>query len=396
MHDAALQDVVVLDLTHAEAGPACTQLLAWLGATVIKIERPKVGEMARQGTGETNYLYQNLNANKLSVTLDMKHPEGRNILRRLIAKSDVFIENFSPGVIEKLGFDYETVSELNPRIIYASIKGFRSDSPYAHAPAFDLVGQAMGGAMSLTGFPDSVPIHTGPNIGDSGSGVHMAAAILAALYQRTRTGKGQRVEVSMQDAIINFSRGAFARQHMTGKAATRIGNEMPRGDAPCNAYPCKPGGPNDYVALYASPTHWPRLTEVIGRPDLTDDPRFADSKSRYANRDELDAIISDWTRQRTKFEAMKELIDAGVPAGAVMDTMDITNDAYLRRCGMMAEVDHPELGRIVMPGNPLQLSDSRVAVGPAPALGEHTERVLAELLGLPEEERRRLREAGAI
>lgn len=396
MSEAALKDVVVLDLTHAEAGPSCTQLLAWLGATVIKIERPKVGEMARLGTGETNYLYHNLNANKLSVTVDIKHPDGKEVLRKLIAKSDVFIENFSPGVIEKLGFDYDTVQALNPRIIYAQIKGFRADSPHAHAPAFDLIGQAMGGAMSLTGFPDGIPIHTGPNIGDSGSGVHMAAAILAALYQRTRTGRGQRVEVSMQDAIINFSRGAFTRQAMTGKAATRIGNEMPRGDAPCNAYPCKPGGPNDYVAMYASPTHWPKLVEVLGRPDLLEDPRFVDSKSRYQNREELDAIISEWTRQRTKFEAMKELIDAGVPAGAVMDTMDIHNDEYLRECGMMAEVDHPELGKIVMPGNPLQLSDSRVPVGPAPTLGEHTAQILGDLLGMTAEEQQQLKEKGAI
>jgi len=396
VHEGALKDVVVLDLTHAEAGPACTQLLAWLGATVIKVERPKVGEMSRQGTGETTYLYHNLNANKLSVTLDFKHPEGRDVLRRLIAKSDVFIENFSPGVIERLGFDYETVRDINPRIIYARIKGFRTGSPYAHAPAFDLVGQAMGGAMSITGFPDSVPIHTGPNIGDSGSGVHMAVAILAALYQRTRTGKGQLVEVAMQDAVINLSRGAFSRQHLTGRAATRIGNEMPRSDAPCNAYPCKPGGPNDYVAVYASPAHWPKLCAVIGRPDLVDDPRFADSASRYRNRKELDRIIGEWTSQRTKYEAMRELIDAGVPAGAVLDTMDITHDEFLRRSGMMAEVAHPELGRIVMPGNPLQLSASRVPVGPAPKLGEHTDRILAELLGMPEEERQRLREAGAI
>lgn len=401
---SALEGVVVLDLTQFEAGTVCTETLAWLGATVIKLERPGVGEQGRRTStepGQDSFGFLIVNANKKSVTVDIKSAEGKALVKKLVKQADIFIENFSPGTIERLGFDYDTVSSINPRIIYAQIKGFGSGSPYAHFPAFDPVGQATGGAASITGEPDGPPLHAGVNLADSGTGFHCAIGILAALYQRTVTGKGQKLEVAMQDVVISFARAIWERQLMTGEDAPRVGNGMPMSSvAPCDVYPCKPGGPNDYVYIYTSrwpgSPQWKKLLEVIGRIDALDDPKFATADTRYVYREEVNAMISAWTMTKTKVEAMEILGEAGVPAGAVLTTTELTNDPYLQQRGAIVTVDHPVRGRIQMPGFPIKMSDSSVPVLPAPLLGQHNEEVYGELLGLSAAEMERLRKAGTI
>ncbi|WP_276352191.1 CaiB/BaiF CoA transferase family protein [Cohnella caldifontis] len=405
MDRTALEGVVVLDFTQFEAGTVCTQTLAWLGAEVIKLERPVTGEQGRGASadkkGADSYGFILLNSNKKSITVDVKRPEGRALVLKLAEKADVLVENFSPGVIERLGFDYETIRSVNPRIVYAQIKGFGSDGPYADFPAFDAIGQAAGVVMSITGEADGPPMHAGVNLADSGTGYHCAIAILAALYQRTATGRGQKIEVAMQDVMINFSRSAWGRQFMTGEEAPRVGNAMPMAAvAPCNVYPCKPGGQNDYVFIYTSRVpgspQWKRLLKAIGREDLLDDPRFATPESRYEHREEVDALIRAWTRERTKEEAMAELGAADVPISAVFSTLDITRDAYLRQRGTMVEIDHPVRGKMVIPGNSMKLSDSEVALRPAPLLGQHNDDVYKGMLGLADEEIERLRQEGVI
>jgi len=401
---AALDDITVLDFTQFEAGTVCTQTLAWLGAEVIKIEPPG-GEQGRFVSRDREdadaYGFLILNCNKKSVTINAKHPRGKELIRKLIEKADVFIENFAPGVIERLGFGYEAVREINPRIIYAQIKGFPADGPYANLPAFDPIAQAVGASMSLTGEPDGVPLRPGLAIADSGTGYQTAIAILAALRYREKTGRGQKIEMYMQEVMINFCRSAWGRQLVTGKATTRGGNANRLGlTAPSNLYPCKPFGPNDYVYVYVSrvPTspQWRRLCEAIGRPDMADDPRFATPESRYEHRQEIDAVISAWTRERTKFEAMEILGNAGVPAGAGLHTRDITNDPHLRTRGTMVEIDHPVRGRVVIPGNSIRLSAFEVPIRPSPLLGEHNEEILKGRLGLTDEQMEELRQAGAI
>jgi len=402
---AALSGVVVLDLTQFESGTVCTETLAWLGADVIKLERPGSGEQGRSSSvdqrGVDAYHFILVNANKKSITIDLKHPDGRALVRKLIEHVDVFVENFRPGTIERLGFDYDSVRKINPQIIYAQIKGFGTDGPYAEFPAFDPIGQATGGAAAITGEPDGPPMHAGPNLADSGTGFHCAMGILAALYQRAVSGVGQRIEVAMQDVVINFCRSAWGKQLTTGKPAERVGNGMPMAEvSPCGVYPCRPGGPNDYVYIYTSrwpgSPQWQRLLKVIGRTDLSHDPRFATPESRYEHRDMVDAMISAWTRERTKFEAMEALGQADVPAGAVLTTAELSADAYLRERGTMVTMEHPVRGPIVMPGFPIKMSASSVPVLPAPLLGEHNQEIYEELLGISPEELERLRKAGAI
>jgi formyl-CoA transferase len=398
---AALNGVVVLDLTQFESGTVCTETLAWFGADVIKLERPGTGEQGRTSSvdqpGMDAYHFILVNANKKSVTLNLKHPEGKAIVRQLIEQADVFVENFRPGTIERLGFDYDSVRSINPRII----KGFGADGPYATFPAFDPIGQATGGAAAITGEPDGPPMHAGPNLADSGTGFHCAMGILAALYQRAVTGIGQRIEVAMQDVVISFCRSAWGKQLTTGSPAERVGNGMPMAEvAPCGVYPCLPGGRNDYVYIYTSrwpgSPQWQRLLEVIGRTDVSDDPRFATPEARYEHRDMVDAMISDWTRRRTKSEAMEALGEADVPAGAVLTTAELSADPYLRERGTMVTMEHPVRGPIVMPGFPIKMSASSVPVLPAPLLGQHNQAIYEEMLGISAEELAGLRGAGVI
>ena len=406
MSKSALEGVTVLDFTQFEAGTVCTQTLAWLGANVIKLERPGTGEQGRGASadrkGADSYGFIILNSNKKSITIDVKKQAGKDLVYKMIKQADVLVENFSPGVIERLGFDYETVRRLNPKMIYAQIKGFGADGPYANFPAFDAIGQAAGVVMSVTGEKDGPPMHAGVNLADSGAGYHCAIAILGALYQRTMTGEGQKVEVAMQDVMINFSRSTWVRQYMTGGQETpRVGNEMPMAAvAPCNVYPCKPGGSNDYVFIYTSRVpnspQWKRLLKVIGREDAMDDPRFATPESRYEHKEEIDAMIREWTMQYTKYEAMELLGKADVPISAILSTVDITNDEYLRKRGTMVEIDHPVRGKLVIPGNSMKLSASPLEVQPAPLLGQHNREVYKDMLGLNDEEFEALRQAGVI
>ncbi|HKV44955.1 MAG TPA: CoA transferase [bacterium] len=401
---SALSGIRVVDLTQFEAGTSCTETLAWLGADVIKVEPPGRGEQGRAAStdvpGLDSYYFLLLNANKRSITLNLKHPEGHRLLGRLIEKADVFVENFAPGIIERLGFGYHDVRRINPRVIYAQVKGFAPDGPYGSFLAFDMIAQAAGGAMSLTGEPGDAPIKPGPTIGDTGAGLHLAIGILAALFQRERTGLGQCVEVAMQEAVINYCRISFARQLLTGRAAERWGNQSQLGmTAPSGIYPCRPGGPNDYVFIYTSRAgnqQWERLLTVIGRPDLKDDPRFGDPVRRAAHAGEIDALISSWTCQYTKGEAMERLGRAGVPAGATFDTLELTADEHLNRREAIVSVDHPTRGPVKMPGWPVKMERSHVRVEAAPLLGRHNREVYEELLGLSGDELARLGEAGVI
>lgn len=393
-NSAALDGIRVVDLTQFEAGTSCTETLAWLGAEVIKVEVPGRGEQGRYSStdakGVDSPYFLLLNANKKSITLNLKKDKCRKALIELIKNSDIFIENFAPGVIERLGLDYETVSGINPRIIYAQIKGFPTDGPFARFLAFDPIAQAAGGALSITGEDGGRPIKPGINVGDTGAGLHCVIGILAALNQRVSSGRGQRVEVSMQEAVINFGRIAYAAQELNNAPAPRVGNQsIIAGTAPSEVYPCKGGGANDYVYIYttrASDHHWRSLTRLIGREDLLEREEFSTPGSRARNHTEIDAAIADWTRQRDKIEAMQELGAVGVPASAVFDTMELSNDPHLRARGTFVTVDHPARGKFTMPGWPVRMSDSHVPVERAPLLGEHNDYVFRELLSFSDAE----------
>ncbi|TCT03851.1 CaiB/BaiF CoA transferase family protein [Aquabacter spiritensis] len=401
---AALSGVRVVDLTQFEAGPVCTETLAWLGAEVIKVEAPGRGEQGRKATTDAAGLDSNffliLNANKRSITCNLKSEEGRALFRRLIAEADVLIENFAPGAIERLGFSYDAVKEINPAIIYAQIKGFAPEGPYANYLAFDAVAQAAGGSLSITGEADGRPIKPGLNVADTGAGLHCAIGILAALYQRRVTGEGQRIEVAMQDAVINFGRIAFAAQANSGKAAPRTGNQsILAGTSPSEVYPCKGGGPNDYCYVYttrAGNHHWDRLLAVIGREDLLTDARFTTPKNRQANYREVDAIIAEWTRRHDKRTVMTLFGEAGIPASAVFDTMELSRDPHLRARGTFVTVDHPERGAFTMPGFMVKMSGSQVPATAAPLLGADNADVYGALLDLSQDELDRLKQADVI
>lgn len=401
---AALTGVRVLDLTQFEAGTSCTEMLAWLGADVVKVEPPGKGEQGRRISsdrpGVDSPYFLLMNANKRSVTCNLKHERGKELIRKLIATSDVFIENFGPGVIERLGFGYDEVKAINPRIVYAQIKGFAPDGPFRNLLAFDPIAQAAGGGVSITGEPGGRPIKPGMNVGDTGAGLHCTIGIVSALYQRQSTGRGQRIDISMQDCIINFGRIAWAAQSLFGKAAPRAGNQsILASTSPSEVYPCLGGGPNDYVYIYvtrAASHQWESLLQVIGRDELKSDPRFSTPTARATNYSAVDEVIAEWTRHYDKHTAMRLLGDAGVPASAVFDTLELTNDPDLRKRGTFVAVQHPERGEFVMPGFPVKMSDSFVPVEPAPLLGAHSREVYCGLLGLDADELSSLESDGAI
>jgi formyl-CoA transferase len=401
----ALHGVRIVDLTQFEAGTSCTQSLAWLGADVIKVEEPNNGEQGRRASADRadadSYYFMYLNSNKRSVTANLKHEKGKAILRSLIEQADVFIENFAPGVIERLGFGYDEVCKINPRIVYAQIKGFPPDGPFADYPSFDMIAQSVGGAVGTTGELDQAPVKPGPTLGDTGTGLHCAIGILGALFQRNMTGRGQRIEVSMQEAVINFSRIAFARWAMTGEATPRAGNQsILSATSPSGLYACKGGGPNDYCFIYTSrsPTNhqWNRLLTVMGREEMIGDARFTTPEVRYQNRADVDALISEWTKDKDKLEVMTILGGNGVPAGAVMDTLELAEDPHLNRRGTFVVVDHPVRGPMKMPGWPVRMSDTKVVTVAAPLLGANNGDVYGDLFGLSAEDIRALREEKAI
>ncbi len=389
----ALAGIKVVDMTQYEAGTSCTQALAWLGADVVKIE-PQGGENGRfasTNSGDVDSFYFiMMNSNKRSFVCDLKSARGKAVMNKMIAQADILIENMSPGGIERLGFGWDVVSKLNPRLIMAQIKGFAPDGPYGKYLSFDMIAQAVGGAFAITGEAGGKPLRPGPHVGDTGAGIHALVGILAALNQRHASGKGQRVEVAMQDAVINFNRICFAGQLMFGKPVPRTGNQSSIGAAaPSELYACKPGGENDYVMVYTSRAgnwHWQRLLTVIGREDLKDDPRFASPAARVQNAPAVDALVAEWCSRHTKIEAMEKMQNAGVPAGAVLDTQELSNDPHLRKRGIFAAVQHPKRGEVVVPGWPVKMSDCDVPVQCSPLLGANTEEVLESWAGLSKAE----------
>jgi crotonobetainyl-CoA:carnitine CoA-transferase CaiB-like acyl-CoA transferase len=399
-----LEGVRVLDLTQFEAGPSCTEVLAWLGAEVVKIENPKGGDPGRGsfsgGPGKDSWYFLLFNANKKSVAVDLKSPRGLALVRDLARRADVFIENFAPGAVERLGLGYDAVREINPAIIYAQVKGFGTGSPYERGLAFDMIAQASGGLMSITGEPDGPPLKPGTTLGDTGTGMLLAISILGALYRRKTTGVGERLEIAMQDAMLHYIRVAFAATAASGKPAERNGAKLLSGNnAPSGVYPCKPGGPNDYVYVYtsrANPAHWRRLLEVVGRADLIGDPRFETPAARVEHEAEIDAFIAAWTRQHDKHDAMRRLSEVGVPAGAVLDTRELQDNPDFERRGVMQVMRHPACGDFKMPVWPVRHGGATLPVKPAPLLGEHNDAVLGEWLGLGAGELEKLRQDGVI
>jgi formyl-CoA transferase len=395
----ALTGIRVIDMTHNQAGPACAQVLGFLGADVIKLEEPKGGDVARTNMRDRpdsdSLFFLILNANKRSLTLNLKTEDGKALFRRLIAESDVLLENFGPGALDRLGLGYDTLSKLNPRLVYATIKGFGTYGPYSGYKSFEPIAQAMGGAMAVTGFPENPPTYVFPAIGDSGTGMHMAIGILAALQQRHATGKGQHVEVSMQDAVVNLIRVSLRDHQRFGHPPPRTGNQLGH-TVPGTTYPCAPGGPNDYVYIFAQPQMWKPFLGAIGQPQLADDPRFATPDARWENRTALNAIIETWTRQRSKHAVMQALGEAGVPSGACQDTGEVLADPHLRARDMIVDVDFPTRGTYQTVGCPIKLSDSPAEITRPPLLGEHTGDVLASLCGVGPDELKRLREGGIV
>ena len=408
----ALQGVRILDMTHVQSGPSCTQILGFLGADVIKLEPPGRGDITRGQLRDVPHVdslyFTMLNCNKRSITLNLKAPQGKDIFSALLQTSDVLVENFGPGVLDRLGFSWENIQAINPRVIYASIKGFGLYGPNSGLKAYESIAQAMGGSMSTTGLESGPPLCTGAQIGDSGSGIHMVAAILAALYQRTHTGKGQRVEVAMQESVLNLVRvkmrdhqrlqhgplAEYPNKHF-GEAVPRSGNAS-GGGHPGTTLRCKPGGENDYVYIVFQPQIWEPLLHTMGRHDLIGDPRYSTPEARVQRLDEVYALVEEWTLQHTKFEVTEILNAIDVPCGPILDTADIINDEHLRARQMIVEVSHPQRGTFTTVGCPLKLSDSPVEIRSSPLLGEHTEDVLHEVMGFDKATVERLRQEGML
>src|SRR6202158_3220389 len=340
--DKALAGVKVLDMRQVEAGTSCTEMLAWLGADVIKLEPPKMGEQGRwlltEKPGVDSHYFMLLNANKRSITLNLKSERGQQLFIDLIKQVDILAENYSLGTLESWGLGYDRLREINPRLIYLTIKGFGTYGPNSKFKSFDMIAQASGGAMAITGFPGSPPLKPGPTIGDTGTGIHAATGVLAAYIQRERTGKGQKVEVAMQEAVFNFVRVPTMSMYLTKEPSKRRGNRAGAGVVG-DIFKCAPGGDNDYAYILCTTTEmWQALCNTIGRPDLADDPRFKERKERQNYMEELARIIEEWTGKHTKHEVMKILGGAGVPCGAVLDSVELLNDPHMRERGMVVTV----------------------------------------------------------
>ena len=408
----ALSGIRVLDMTHVQAGPTASQLLAWLGADVIKFEPPS-GDVTRgqlRDVPDADSLYFTmLNCNKRSITVNMKKPEGKEVFTQLLKTCDIVMENFGPGVLDRLGFPWETVHALAPGVIMASIKGFGSSGPYAEFKAYENVAQAMGGSMSTTGFDDGPPLVTGAQIGDSGTGLHLAIGILAALNHKNRTGEGQYVEVAMMDAVMNLCRVKF-RDHQrlergdlpeysiptAGRAASpRSGNDSGGGQLG-NAVKCKPGGPNDWIYVVVQEAVWDALGHLVGGDSLAKDPRFSTIGERRKHQHLMWENLNDFASGHTKLEMMALLNAIDVPCGPIMSTEDLANDEHVRGRDMYVELDHPKRGKWFNVGMPIKLSASTVEIQRSPLLGEHTDEVLREVLKLETSEIERLRAAGAF
>ena len=394
-----LAGVKVLDLTQFEAGPTCTEALAWLGAEVVKVENPKGGEPGRTsfagppGSPDSYYFFQ-FDANKKSVTVNLKSERGLALVKDMAKKADVMIENMAPGTIERIGLGYDAIRALNPGIVYAQVKGFGEGSPYEKNLAFDMIAQAAGGTMSITGEPDGPPIRPGVSLGDTGTGMLMAISILGALYERRATGNGRRLQVAMQDAMLHYCRFAFQTQAVLGRAAPRNSNRS--NTAPSGIFPCSPGGANDWIYVFARQTdHWHRLVKLLGREDLIGDARYETAQARGERIEEVNAMVAEWTRLRDKHEAMRLIGAAGVPAGAVLDTMELHNEPSFEARGILQTVQHPS-GPYKMPAWPVRFDGAPPKLEPAPLLGQHTSEILDTWLGLSKSDVAALREDGVI
>ena len=393
----------VLDLSQFEAGPSCTEVLALLGAEVVKVENPQGGEPGRvlgsgPKPGADAYYFMIYNANKKSVTLNLKTPRGIALVKEMAKKADVFVENLAPGTIERLGLGREVLQALNPRLIYAQVKGFGRGSPYEKNLSFDMIAQATGGAMSVTGQRDGPPCRPGATLGDTGTGMLLTISILSALYERQRTGRGRHIEIAMQDAIMQYLRGAFVQHARSGEPAMRNGANplAASGPPPAGIYKTKGGGPNDYVYVFCShnnPEHWRRLCGVLGRPELADDPEYLDRDRRTSHQAEVDRMVAEWAANHTKHEAMRLIGAAGVPAGAVLDTGDLLTEPSFEARGILQTMQHPQ-GSLKMPTFPVRFDGAPAKVGPAPLLGEHNREVLGAWLELSERDLAALKEEG--
>jgi crotonobetainyl-CoA:carnitine CoA-transferase CaiB-like acyl-CoA transferase len=386
--ESCLAGMKIVDLSQFEAGPSCTESLAWMGAEVVKIENPKGGDPMRGSEDDIYHFYQFLqyNANKRSLSVNLKDPRGLELVKDMVRTADVVVENFAPNTIERLGLGPDELMKINPGLIYCRIKGFGEGSRFEHNLAFDMIAQACGGLMSVTGNEDGPPCKPGASLGDTGSGMLLAISILGAYIRKLRTGQGELLEVAMQDAILHYIRNAFTYMESSGKVAPRSGSRIVGGGCPPNgAYPCKGGGPNDYVYIYtsfANPEHWDRLLRLMGRDDLLGDERYSTNEGRTARPDEVDAIVSEWTRKHDKMSAMEMLGEAKIAAGAVMDTMELANDQNFIERGIRQTIQHPEAGAYTMSGWPVRFGGSTLPVTRAPLLGEHNRDVLERWLNL--------------
>ena len=413
----ALEGVKILDFTHVQSGPTCTQLLAWFGADVIKVERPGVGDATRKQLvdvpGADSLYFTMLNHNKRSIELNSKNETGKEVLERLIKTCDVLVENFAPGALDRMGFSWERVHELNPRMIMASVKGF-GPGKYEDCKVYENVAQCAGGSASTTGFLDGVPTVTGAQIGDSGTGLHLALGICAALLQREKTGKGQRVLAAMQDGVVNLCRVKLRDQQRLkagplkeysqygegiafGEATPRAGND-PGGGQPGRILKCKgwETDPNAYTYFITQAAVWEHICDVIGEPDWKTKEGYATPPERLDKLTEIFGRIEQWTMTKTKFEVMDICNPLNIPVGPILSMKEIAEDEGLRATGTIVEVDHPERGAYLSVGCPIKLSDSPVDVERSPLLGEHTEEILTKVLGYEGEELERIKASGAV
>jgi formyl-CoA transferase len=402
----ALDGVRILDFTHVQSGPTCTQLLAWFGADVIKVERPGTGDVTREQLRDVpnadSLYFTMLNHNKRSITIDTKSEGGKQILERLVKHCDVLVENFAPGALDRMGFTWERIQELNPKMIVASVKGF-GPGPYEDCKVYENVAQCAGGAASTTGFDDGPPLVTGAQIGDSGTGLHLALGIVAALYQRKSTGRGQRVLAAMQDGVLNLCRVKLRDQQRLARTGVmkeypqyphgKFAEAVPRaanasgGGQPGSIVKCKgwEKDPNAYLYFIAQAPVWKEICKVIGRDEWITDPNYATADARLPRLKEVFDAIEAWTVTKTKFEAMALLNEHDIPCGPILSMKELAEEPSLRSTGTVVEVDHPTRGKYLTVGNPIKLSDSVTEVRRSPLLGEHTEQVLAELgFGSPE------------
>jgi formyl-CoA transferase len=412
-----LDHIKILDFTHVQSGPTCTQLLAWMGADVIKVERPGVGDATRKQLvdveGADSLYFTMLNHNKRSLTLNTKEASGKEVLERLVKTCDVLVENFAPGALDRMGFGWERIQELNPRMIMASVKGF-GPGPYEDCKVYENVAQCAGGSASTTGFPDGLPLVTGAQIGDSGTGLHLGFGILAALIHRDKTGRGQKVLAAMQDGVLNLCRVKLRDQQRLkagplkeysqfgegipfGEATPRAGNDS-GGGQPGRILKCKgwETDPDAYTYFITQAAVWQKICDVIGKPEWKEDERFATPPARLPHLNEIFGAIEDWTMTKTKYEVMEICNPLDIPVGPILSMKELAEEPSLRETGTIVEVDHPERGPYLSVGCPVKLSDNEVVVERSPLLGEHSAEILADVLGYSEAEIAALRESGVV